>query len=164
MDLVSNRIRMTPVDADAPYFFAARTVASEQNEDPNVRVRLLLGAIAERPDDSAVRRLLFLAALESRQYYVALAANRRAGGVDATDAETAAGMAEAHQQTGQPAEAVRSFGLAASLEKDTGRRQALEERQKQAQAASDRLLENERRRPVMRADVDQPNAVRRRLP
>ena len=114
--------------------------------------------------DSAVRRLLFLAALESRQYYVALAANRRAGGVDATDVETAAGMAEAHRQIGQPAEAVPLFGLAASLEKDTGRRQALEERQKQAQAASDRLLENERRRPVMRADVDQPNAVRRRLP
>jgi len=164
MDLLSNRIRMTPDTADAPYFFAARTVASEQNADPNVRVRLLLGAIAERPDDSAVRRLLFLAALESRQYYVALAANRRAGGVGATDVETAAGMAEAHLQIGQPVEAVPLFGLAASLEKDAGRRQALEERQKQAHAASDRLLENERRRPVMRADVDQPNAVRRRLP
>ena len=89
---------MTPDAADAPYFFAARTVASEQNADPNVRVRLLLGAIAERPGDAAVRRLLFLAALESRQYHVALAANRRADGVDATDVETAAGMAEAHQQ------------------------------------------------------------------
>jgi tetratricopeptide (TPR) repeat protein len=161
LDLLSGRIQLTPDTADAPYFFPARIAAAEQNADPNVRVRLLLGALAERPDDSAVRKLLFSAALQSRQYHVALAAYRRS---DTTDTETAAGLAEAHLQVGQPADAAQFFGIAASQERDAARKQALEERQKLAQAANDRMLENERRRPVIRADVDQPNPVRRRLP
>ncbi len=71
-------------------------------------------------------------------------------------------MAEAYLQIGQPADAARFFGIAASRETETGRKQALEERRKQALAINDRMLENERRRPMIRAELDQPNSVRRR--
>jgi len=160
LDLLSGRIRLTPDAADAPYFFAARMAAAEQTGDSNGRVRLLLGAIAERPDDPAVRRLLPPAAFDARQYYIALAAYRRRDAEP--DPETAAVMAEAYLQIGQPADAARFFGIAASRETETGRKQALEERRKQALAINDRMLENERRRPMIRAELDQPNSVRRR--
>ena len=161
LDLLSGRIRITPDAADAPYFFPARIAAAEQSTDAALRVRLLLGAIAERPDDSTVRKRLFLAALESRQYHVALAAFRRPVN---EDPEIVAGLAEAHLQVGQPADAAQYFRIAASQEKDAARKRVLEQRQKQAQDTNDRMVENERRRPVIRADVDQPNPVRRRLP
>ncbi|HYR84478.1 MAG TPA: tetratricopeptide repeat protein [Terriglobia bacterium] len=161
LDLLSGRVQMTPDAADAPYFFPARIAAAEQSGDAAVRVRLLLGAIAERPDDFAIRERLFSAALESRQYHVALAAYRRA---DRSVPENAARLAEAHLQLGQPGDAAQLLGIAAFEEKDAARKQALEQRRKQAQDATDRMIENERRRPVIRADVDQPNPVRRRLP
>jgi tetratricopeptide (TPR) repeat protein len=165
LDLLSNRTPLTADNADAPFFFAARTAAAEQNSDPNVRVRLLLGAVAERPADSTVRQSLFSAALASRQYRMVLALEFREDleGVEARDAETAAGMAEAHQQLGEFGEAMRFFRLAASLEKDGARRQGFDDRAKQAQASNDKRVEDERRRPVMRPDVDQPNVVRRRV-
>jgi tetratricopeptide (TPR) repeat protein len=161
LDVLSNRTPMTPASADAPYYFAARTAAAEQSTDANVRVRLLLAAIAERPDDAPTRRSLFRAALAARQYRLVLAAVHRG---DESDVETTTGVAEAHQQLGEFAVAAASYGRAASLEKDTTRKDALLTRQREAQAATDRALENERRRPMIRADVDQPNAVRRRIP
>ena len=161
LDVLSNRTPMTPANADAPFFFAARTAAAEQATDPSIRVRLLLAAIAERPDDSPARLSLFRAALAARQYHDVLAVFRRG---DASDVETAAGIAEAHQQLGEFAAAAASYARAASLEKDPARKDAFLTRQREAQAANDRELENERRRPVIRADVDQPNAVRRRIP
>ncbi|PYS27750.1 MAG: hypothetical protein DMG11_15285, partial [Acidobacteria bacterium] len=63
-----------------------------------------------------------------------------------------------------PADAAQYFRIAASQAKDAARKRVLEQRQKQAQDTNDRMVENERRRPVIRADVDQPNPVRRRLP
>jgi tetratricopeptide (TPR) repeat protein len=161
LDVLSNRTPMTPANADALFFFAARTAAAEQATDPGIRVRLLLAAIAERPDDGPARLSLFRAALAARQYRDALAVFRRG---DASDVETAAGIAEAHQQLGEFAAAAASFAQAASLEKDPARKDAFLTRQRDAQAANERELENERRRPVIRADVDQPNAVRRRIP
>jgi tetratricopeptide (TPR) repeat protein len=163
LDLLSNRIPMTVDNADAPFFFAARTTVAEQNSDAGVKVRLLLGAIAERPDDTAVRRLLLDAALASRQYRLALAV-RRDDRLEVRDAQIVANLADAHQQLGEFAEAMRLYRTASALEKDAGRRQDLEAKAKQAQAANDRRMENMRRRPVMRADLDQPGIVGRRLP
>jgi hypothetical protein len=160
LDLLSNRTQLTAANADAPFFFAARMVAAEQNSNPSVRVQLLLGAVAERPDDLDVRRKLFSAAFDAQRYRLALAANRNPG---QNDSEFTADIAEAHQQLGEFVEAVQLFKSAAAIEKDSARKQALEEKAKQAQVAQDRKAENERRRPVMRADLDQPNAVRRRL-
>ncbi|HEY2381759.1 MAG TPA: hypothetical protein VGK48_11330 [Terriglobia bacterium] len=161
LDVLSNRTPRTAANTDAPFFFAARLAAAEQSNDPNVKVQLLLNAIAERPDDMTVQRSLFSAAMAARQYRVALA-------VDSArypqDPEMAAGVAEAHQQIGEFDQAVRFYKMAAVQEKDAGRRQALEAKEKEAQAANDRKIENERRRPVMRADFDQPNVVGRRLP
>jgi Flp pilus assembly protein TadD len=161
LDLLSGRIRLTPDNADALYFFAARTAAAADVADPSIRVRLLLAAIGERPDDPAVRKLLFSAALDARQYYVARAAY---GTAAATGTEITAGLAEAHFQIGEPDEAARLFRIAASQQRDPARKEVLENRMKQAEAANNRMIENERRRPVIRADVDQPNPVRRRLP
>ena len=161
MDLLSNRIPMTAGNADAPFFFAARTVASEQAPDPSVKVRLLIAAIAERPDDSDVRRLLFAAARDARQYRLVLALMRN---IEPANSGLAADLADAHQQAGEFAEALRLFKVAVSLERDTTKKQAFDEKAKQAEAANDRQLENQRRRPVMRADLDQPNVVKRRLP
>jgi tetratricopeptide (TPR) repeat protein len=161
LDLLSNLNQLTAANADAPFFFAARIAASEQNTDPNARVQLLSGAIAERPNDPDVRRMLFSAALEARQYRLALASNPN---VYPSDSGQAANLAEAHQQIGEFGEAARLFRVALSLEKDNTRRQTLQDKAKQAQAVSDRRLEDKRRRPVMRADVDQPNIVRRRQP
>jgi tetratricopeptide (TPR) repeat protein len=165
MDLLSNRVALTADSADAPFFFAARIAAAEQVSDPAVKVRLLSGAISERPADSTVRRNLFSAALASRQYRVALAVERRDDdeGLQLRDADTASGLADAHQQLGEFADAMRFFKLAASLEKDNARRQTFEERAKQAQSANERRMEDERRRPAMRADLDQPNVVGRRV-
>jgi hypothetical protein len=161
IDLLSNRIPLTAANADAPFFFAARIFAAEQNSDPNVRVQLLLGAVAERPEDHDVRRKLFENAYAARQFRLALAVDRN---FNPDDPQLAGELAEAHQQVGEFDAAVRLFKTASSLEKDNARRQVMEERAKQAQAAYDRFLENQRRRPVMRADLDQPNPVRRRLP
>jgi hypothetical protein len=162
MDLLAGRIPMTTEAADAPYFVAARLAAAEQSSDPNARMRLLLGAIAERPDDSKIRKALFLSAFEARQYHIALATYRRRGISD--DADVDAKLAEAHLQIGEPGEAARMFALAASVERDPARKQALQERQNQARSADERRIEDEKRRPVMRADLDQPNPVKRRLP
>jgi hypothetical protein len=164
MDLLSNRVQLTADNADGQFFFSARISAAEQSSDPNVKVRLLSGAIAERPADADVRRMLVSAAMDSRQYRLALAAERHFDRQIVDDARLTSDVAEAHLQLGEFGEAGRLFKLAASLEKDNSRRQALEEKAKQAQAANERQLENERRRPVMRADLDQPNVVRRRLP
>src|SRR5206468_6138431 len=139
LDLLSGRTPMTVDAAGTPYFFAARIAAAEQSADANVRARLLLGAVAERPDDSNVRKLLFSSALEARQYQLALAAYSRG---EITDPEIAEGMGEAHLQIGQPDDAARFFGLAASEERDTTRKQALAERQKQALAINDRIIED----------------------
>jgi tetratricopeptide (TPR) repeat protein len=165
MDLLSNRIPLTADSADAPFFFAARIAAAEQVSDSSVKVRLLLGAVSERPGDSTARRNLFSAALASRQYRVALAAGRREDveSVEPRDTDMASGLADAHQQLGEFREAMRFFRLAASIEKDSARRQTFEDRAKQAQTANDRQLEDERRRPAMRADLDQPNVVGRRV-
>ena len=105
--------------------------------------------------------MAFRAALAARQYHLVLAVVRRG---DASDVETAAGMAEAHQQLGEFAAAAASYSRAASVEKDPARKDAFLTRQREAQAANDRELENERRRPMIRAEVDQPNPVRRRIP
>jgi tetratricopeptide (TPR) repeat protein len=102
--------------------------------------------------------------MDSRQYRLVLATDRNFDRQNVDDARMTSDLAEAHQQLGEFAEAGRLFKRAASLEKDNSRRQALEEKAKQAQAANEHQLENERRRPVMRADLDQPNVVRRRLP
>jgi hypothetical protein len=161
MDLLSNRAQLTADSADSAFFFAARTVAAEQSPDANVKVRLLLGAIAERPDDNDVRRMLLSAAVASRQYRLAVAANRD---FSEQDPKILSDLADAHQQLGEFADAVRLYKRSAALEKDNSRRQALEDKAKQAQTANERRLENDRRRPVMRADLDQPNVVRRRLP
>jgi hypothetical protein len=161
LDLLSKRLPLTPATADVPHFFQGRIAAAEQSSDLTVRVRLLLGAVAERPDDAAVRKLLFSAALQAKQYHVALAVYRR---TFPEDIETAAGMAEANLQVGAPAEAARYFGIAASKEIDSVHKEAFLDRARQARAAADRMIENERRRPVMRAELDQPEAVQRRLP
>ncbi len=165
LDLLSGRIPLTAASADAPYFFAARLAAAERSADRNDRVRMLLGAIAEHPEAAAVRRLLFSTALEARQSYIVLAAYFREGNVySEPEPDIAAGMAEAYLQTGKPGDAARSFGFAAMKETDPARKKALEDRRKQATVATERLMENERRRPMMRAELDQPNPVRRRLP
>jgi predicted Zn-dependent protease len=164
LDLMSNRIPLTPANADAPYFFAARVTAAGQTADAGVRVRLLTAAIAERPDDAPTRRLLLKAALDARQYHLAVAAYPRARFGETGDIEISAGLAEAHQQIGEFEEAARLFNAASSLETDSARKQALEDKATQAKASQDTSLENERRRPVMRAEVEQPNPVRRRIP
>jgi cellulose synthase operon protein C len=161
LDLLSGLIPTTAAAAEMPYLFAARVAAAGQTTDSSTRVRLLLGAVAERPDDKAVRNLLFSAALEAKQYHTALAAYRRER---ENDSEAAAAMGEAHLQIGNASEAARFFGIAASGETDARREQTLRDRQKQARADADRLIENERRRPVIRAELDQPEAVHRRLP
>jgi thioredoxin-like negative regulator of GroEL len=161
LDLLSGRIRLTPEAADAPYFFAARIAAAAQTVDPNVRVRLLLGAIAERPEDTPLRERLLAAALEAREYHVALAAYRRE---TAGNTEISAGLAQAHMQLGRPADALRYLRVAISQERDGDQRRVLEERLREAQQANERNIENERRQPVFRAELDQPNAVKRRLP
>jgi tetratricopeptide (TPR) repeat protein len=164
MDLLSNRIPLTADNADSAFFFAARRLAAEQSADPNVKVRLLLGAIAEKLGEYDVRRRLLSAAMESRQYRLALATHLEFDAHYASDPGITPELAEAHQQLGEFGEAGRLFKRAASMEKDNSRRQTLEEKAKQADAANERRLENERRRPVMRAELDQPNVVRRRLP
>ena len=73
-------------------------------------------------------------------------------------------MAEAYLQIGQPDNAARFFGIAASAEKNSTRKQVLAEKQKQALAVQARMIEDERRRPVVRTDLDQHEPVRRRLP
>ncbi len=164
MDLLSNRVQLTADNADGQFFFSARTSAADQSADPNVKVRLLLGAIAENPADTDVRRRLLSAAMDSQQYRLALATNRNFDGQDVDDAIVTSDLAEAHQQLGEFGEAGRLFKRAASLEKDNSQRQALEEKAKQALAANERQVENARRRPAMRAELDQPNVVQRRLP
>jgi predicted Zn-dependent protease len=164
MDLLSNRIPLTADNADSQFFFSARIFAAEQSSDPNVKVRLLLGAIAENPADANVRRMLVSAAMDSHQYRLVLATDQNFDRQNVDDGGITSDLAEAHQQLGEFGEAARLFKVSASLEKDNSRRQVLQEKAKQAQSANERQLENERRRPVMRADLDQPNVVRRRMP
>src|SRR5262249_31254690 len=111
LDLLSNRVQLTADNADSTFFFAARTFAAEQNSDPNIKARLLLAAIAERPDDSDVRRMLVSAAVASRQFRLAVAANRDFDGRETSDAGITSDLADAHQQLGEFAEAARLYKL-----------------------------------------------------
>src|SRR5262249_44237465 len=117
------------------------------------------------PENQDIRRQLLRTALEAHQYRVTLAAYSTTVGITRqNDPEIEADLAEAHQQLGEFSEAAAMFNFAASREQDDKRSNDLRARANQAQAANNKVVENERRRPAMRADLDQPNPVRRRLP
>jgi hypothetical protein len=63
-----------PADAEKPYFYDARMAAARQASDPAVRMRLLTGAAAIRPDAWEPKRDLFRAAFDAKRYQTAIAA------------------------------------------------------------------------------------------
>jgi hypothetical protein len=151
---------MTVANAGASGFFAARLAAAE-DASPELRYQLLLGALAERPDESDARKQFLSAALATTRYAESLAAYPTTVDVDF---EIARSLAEASLALGRPSDAVRYFAIAIAQGDDPEARLALEAGREAAQSAYDRILEDERRRPVMREDLDQPGPVRRRLP
>jgi tetratricopeptide (TPR) repeat protein len=160
LDLLSGRLPLSTTSVNRPFFFGSRLEAAQIAAGPAERLEILLAAIAERPDDTGVRRRLFDAALDAGRYHVALAAYSRSGGIDA---EIAVGLAEASLAIGEPADAARFFRTAAAQQTDPDVRLELERRQAGAEETYQRMLDDERRRPMMRDDVDQPNLVQRRL-
>jgi hypothetical protein len=160
LDLLTGRIPMTVANAGASGFFAARLAAAE-DASPELRYQLLLGALAERPDESDARKQFLSAALATTRYAESLAAYPTTVDVDF---EIARSLAEASLALGRPSDAVRYFAIAIAQVDDPEARLALEAGREAAQSAYDRILEDERRRPVMREDLDQPGPVRRRLP
>ena len=63
-----------PADAEKPYFYDARMAAAKQTSDAAVRMRLLSGAAAIRPDAWEPKRDLFRAAFDAKRYQTAIAA------------------------------------------------------------------------------------------
>jgi hypothetical protein len=162
LDLLSGRIALTPANAEAPYFFAARVLAAGQSRDPGTQMRLLLNAIAERPDNQSVSRQVFSAALDARQDYVAAATYPEDGSID-VPAEVRPELAEALLRLGDFAYAARLLRSALNAEQEVSRKQVLQERLTAAEAGATRVRENERRRPAISENLEQPRPVLRRL-
>jgi tetratricopeptide (TPR) repeat protein len=166
----------------------ARLQAAEKAGDPETRIRLLRGILADEPDQNAARLTLFRAAMAAQRYQLALSAmdplaefgymlseeNGRVesdasffapgflskSGLSTREREAIAGdMAVAYAKTGRPKSAMYCYLVALAIEPTAEARAGLD----RLQAEEKLRARNDLRRPVIRTGLEQEHLVRVRL-
>jgi tetratricopeptide (TPR) repeat protein len=74
LDLLSSRQSPDPATAEKPFYLEARLKAAEGATDPDVRIRLLRGALEYFPFADAARSPLFRAAMQQSKFQIAVSA------------------------------------------------------------------------------------------
>ncbi len=146
-----------PSSSDEPYAYTARLAAASATADPAVKIRLLREAIAINPPPEKPRLDLVQAALGAKRWQTAVAS---ASGLPYTDVSFILGLAEANEHVRNLREAEQLYHSVKRIDPQNGiairRIRVLETQLKQEE-------QNEGRRPVVTANLEQDHAVRPRL-
>ncbi|SPE38936.1 hypothetical protein SBA3_300002 [Candidatus Sulfopaludibacter sp. SbA3] len=154
------RGHITAAEANHPYYYEARLAAALATPDARTRVRLLMDAVAIRPDEHAPMLPLFRAAYEAGQFEVAHQAIWH--GAASTDIAVARQMASVRErfdeELGGEAELREAKkGQSAAMQQQLDREIAdLDQRAK-------RRAQNAVRRPEVTAGLEQGRVVRPRI-
>jgi cellulose synthase operon protein C len=156
---------IVPTEAEKPYYYAARMDAATQATDPVVKLRLLRGAVAidsSHPDDKIQ---IFHLAYSAKRYQTAVAAlhplappgleDSSPWGTPNFSSDLARQLADAYVNLGQPQPAIYLYKFAADPQSEPALRQLLAQAELQAQ--------NNRRRPIISAKLEQDHLILPRL-
>ncbi len=143
--------------ADQPYAYAARLAAASSATDPDVKIRLLREAIAINPTLQKPRFELVATALAAKRWQTAIAC---ATGLAYTDLPFFLGLADAHEHLRNLREAEQLYQIARQMDPQN----AIAIRQiRLIESQLKREEQNEARRPVVTANLEQGHVVRPRL-
>ena len=189
LDLLASSAPLGEAAVNKAYWYRARVEAAAGSKDPAVRIRLLQAALATEPQHNDARLSLFRAALEARRYNTAIASvaslpgqmamsmpdsgpvpnyildqfvNGAGFGI-AERAAVARGLGESYQRLGDPTLAQYFWRLSLAFAPGQAGHEAIEKNIAAARAAVQLRTENDARRPVVTANVEQPHAVRPRV-
>ena len=173
LELLSSSNAISEADANRPYFYAARLQAAAGARDAAARERILLAAIAVRPEDR--KREIFRAALEARDDAMAIAIARRllpayigetvpawetaefiSGLAGGNPVEVARGVGQAFERLGNLAAAISYYQLAQRIEPEARTASAIVRLRAQVELNA----KNEARRPVVSDNLEQDRLVR----
>ncbi|HWD00200.1 MAG TPA: hypothetical protein VG456_25750 [Candidatus Sulfopaludibacter sp.] len=141
---------ITAAEAERPYYYQARLAAARNTGDARTRERLLLNAVAVRPDADTPMQALFDAAYDAKHYELAReAANRCGAATDPATARLMAAVYERFEETMAAEARLREI-------KAEGEIEALRARAKVRE-------QNAARRPEVTAGVEQNRIVRPRI-
>jgi len=156
LNLLSSQAAITEQQASAiPYGLEARKLAAAQSKDANARYRLQGGALAIRPEDSAIRRSLFQSAIATRRFQAATTIY--AHGAEATHDDMKL-LTDAYLRLGRNDEAAETARRLVDARVPGARRLA-----DLAKGALELQYLNEGRMPVFQENYDQDRVVRPRL-
>jgi Flp pilus assembly protein TadD len=154
------RGNITAAEAGQPYYYDARLAAAESITDARTRVRLLMDAVAIRPDEREPMLPLFRAAYEAGQFEVAHQAAWRE--------HAAPGLATARQMADVYERFDEEYAAEARLrEAKEGQPAAVQQQLEREIADLDqrakRRVQNAARRPEVTAGLEQGRVVRPRI-
>jgi tetratricopeptide (TPR) repeat protein len=191
LDLLSSKQSPDAVAAEKPFYFEARLKAANTSADPEVRTRLLRGALEYFPYADAARPPLFRAAMQQSKYQVAVSAMEPltetgafaaatsaqpsgiepdaanpSGGAGVPQSERAqilAGLARALEKLERYDQAVTNYQQAIRLEKTASTKADLRKSLDAVRTILNRRKLNLARQPIVRPELEQVNVVRPRL-
>jgi cellulose synthase operon protein C len=192
LDLLSSKSAIDPVATEKPFYYEARLKAVGASTAPEVRVRVLRGALEYFPFADAARIPLFQAAMQQSKYQIAvnslepltengaLAAVRDDSQPAATSAEDAtvprginldqqqraqvvATLARAFEKLERYDQAVTEYQQAIRLEKTAATKSELRKSLNAVKTILNRRKLNSSRQPMVHSELEQTNVVRPRL-
>jgi len=193
LDLLSSKQAADPIAAEKPFYYEARLKAADGASSPDVRIRLLRGALEYFPSSDAARVPLFRSALKQSKFQVAVSAmepllqivaltvvSSDIGSTiepTARDSEIAAsvglsrsertqvlaGLALAFERLERYDEAITTYQQAIRLEKLTAIKAELRKSLNAVRTIVSRRKLNLARQPMVRPELEQANVVRPRL-
>jgi cellulose synthase operon protein C len=192
LEILARQEPVNPSEADQPYFYAARLKAASQTQADSAIVKLLRGALEDRPRRSDARVQLFRAALAFKRTGFALSvlqpfmsgyAGRGELPDGVTEDEASADYAGerlaslplkerpviakqvglAYRQLDRKQQALEYLRLSLRTDKDAVRRKDTVKQIERVKADIRRESANQQRRPHVQEEFEQPNVVRPKL-
>ncbi len=184
LNLLAGSALIPEAAALAAFFRPAPLEAASQTADAASKIKLLTAALATDPQSLSVRQSLFDAAAQARrdrltisvyesmmqigddvefQTYQAEQFLINAGMDQPQRASVARRIAEARQRTGSPASAFTLFRIAERLEESDQAKAVLNRSIGALRAQVERRNANDRRRPMVTANIEQDHPVRPKL-
>ena len=181
LDLLTQE-RIQPAQAELPYASDVRVAAAAQTTDAAAQVKLLMEAIAIRPEMTAPRRDLAQAALGAKRDRLAVVAfesssgapsfrrrryiaNEIASGSSLSDAERdlTEEAANAYRRLQEPQQALSLYSRVLASSPPTGQRKRVEQARDAISAQMRLNAANQLRAPLLLPAIEQPGIVRPRL-
>jgi tetratricopeptide (TPR) repeat protein len=185
LDLLAAKQAPDALAADKPFYFEARLKAAAASSSPDVRIRLLRGALEYFPFADSARVPLFQAAMQQSKYQTAVNSleplnetgalsvddNRQSGEMspqalqlNSQDrAKVVASLARAFEKLERYDQSVTAYQQAIRLEKTPNIKTDLRKSLNGVRTILSRRKLNLSRQPLVRAELDQTNVVRPRL-